>query len=70
MSERGTNLAEVLKQWRWSEKLTTREAALWIGLTNSTYSRMENGKPTDGKTLSKIIIWLLSERRLSREAGA
>ena len=57
------NLSEVLSKWRWSEKMTSREAALWIGLTKSTYFRMEQGKPTDGKTMATVIKWLLSERK-------
>jgi DNA-binding XRE family transcriptional regulator len=41
------NLAEVFKQWRWAEKMTTREAAQWIGIPHSTYWRMEQGKPSE-----------------------
>jgi DNA-binding XRE family transcriptional regulator len=55
-------LSEVLKQWRWATKLGTREAAKRIGISNSTYSRMERGYPCDGKTLATILTWLLKER--------
>ena len=64
---RGMNLGCVLKQWRWAEKLTTRDAALWIGIKNSTYSRIERGYPMDGKTLATIITWLLERERKSGE---
>jgi DNA-binding XRE family transcriptional regulator len=53
------NLSEVLHQWRWASKLGTREAAKRIGISNSTYSRMERGYPCDGKTLAIIIAWLV-----------
>ena len=55
-------LAEVLKQWRWASKLSTRDAAKKIGITNSTYWRLERGHPCDGKTLATVITWLLKER--------
>lgn len=53
------HLAKLLSNWRWSERLTVREAASIIGLGASTYSRLERGYPVDGSTLVIVLGWLL-----------
>ena len=51
-------LGVVLRAWRVSQRMGVREAAKAIGISHSTLSRVENGKPTDGRTLWQIMIWL------------
>ena len=52
-------LGKLVATWRWAEKLTAREAAEMIGLTPSTYSRLERGYSVDGGTLAIVLTWLL-----------
>jgi len=42
-----------------------RELAKQISISHATLSRIENDKPCDGETLTKIVIWLFTkeERR-------
>lgn len=54
-------LAEVLNRWRWAKEFTVRRAAREIGISSATFSRIENGEMPDGRTLQKILIWLLKE---------
>ena len=54
-------LGRVLYAWREKEGLTIREAAKMIGLSYSTLSRIENGMSVDGRTLKKLLIWLLQD---------
>ena len=53
------HLGRLIANWRWVEKLTAREAAEMIGLTPSTYSRLERGYSVDGGTLAIVLMWLL-----------
>lgn len=53
-------IGEVLSDWRYAERMGIREAAEKIGISHSTLSRIENGKPMDGDTLAKILTWLMS----------
>jgi transcriptional regulator with XRE-family HTH domain len=53
------HLGRLISNWRWVEKLTAREAAEMIGLTPSTYSRLERGYSVDGGTLAIVLTWLL-----------
>ena len=53
------HLSKLISNWRWSEKLTAREAAAMIGLSPSTYSRLERGFSVDGATLATVLAWLL-----------
>ncbi len=53
-------LGYVLKEWRWAKKLGVRAAAKLMGVSAPTLSRVERGENPDGKTLAKIIKWLLS----------
>lgn len=49
----------VLVAWRRDKGLGVRAAAKVIGVSSATLSRIENGKPCDGKTLTTILFWLL-----------
>ena len=53
------HLGRLIANWRWVEKLTVREAAERIGLTTSTFSRLEHGYSVDGGTLAIVLTWLL-----------
>jgi DNA-binding XRE family transcriptional regulator len=53
------HLAKLIRNWRWMERITAREAAEQIGLSPSTYSRLERGCPVDGGTLAIVLTWLL-----------
>lgn len=53
-------IGDVLRDWRWANKYTIRDAARIIGIkSHSTLSRLESGKPCDAATLGKIIAWLV-----------
>lgn len=54
-------LFKLLANWRWAEKITMREAAKEIGISAPTLCRVEKGEKMDGKTLSKILSWMMSE---------
>ena len=56
-------LCDVLKQWRWAERLSVREAAKVIGVSSSTLNRFENGKPADQETIVRIMLWLFDGQR-------
>ena len=51
-------VAEELKQARKLENLSLDELASIAGVSKPTLSRIENGKPVGGKTLSKVQNWL------------
>lgn len=53
-------LSEVLISWRREKRFTVRYAAAEIGISVATYSRIERGATMDGKTLGKIIKWMLT----------
>lgn len=52
-------LGEVLKDWRWANKLGLREAAKLIGIPYVTLMRLEHGYSPEGKTLAMVLNWLL-----------
>ena len=54
------NIARVIAQWRWAEKLTVRDAAKLIGFrSHSTLCRLEAGEDISAENLSVLIRWLL-----------
>lgn len=53
------HLGRVLKLWRNVRDLTTRDFAIELGISHSTLSRIENGKPMELTTWLKIQNWLL-----------
>ena len=52
-------LGSVLKIWRRSERIGIRDAARILHVSSATLSRIERGKAIDGKTLVKLLDWLL-----------
>lgn len=55
-------LGEVINYWREVRCMGIREAANEIGVSHSTLSRIERGLPADGKTLVKLLDWLLHDQ--------
>lgn len=54
-------LCQVLRNYRWATKQGLRELAQEIGTSHSTLGRIERGFMPDGKTLTKILVWLLGK---------
>ena len=56
-------LGVLLTKWRWAQRINLRDAAKMINISTPTLSRIENGKPMDGLTLSRILVWLMQEAK-------
>ena len=41
--------------------LNIRQVSVEIGISAATLSRIENGKPCDGKTVARLLVWLTTE---------
>jgi len=54
-------LGEVIRKFRVMSELSQRDLAKQIGLNVSTLCRIENGEGMDGKTLAKVLLWLMEE---------
>lgn len=54
-------LGQILKRWRVMSELNLRTAAKMMGTSTATLSRIERGENPDGKTLAKILRWILSD---------
>jgi transcriptional regulator with XRE-family HTH domain len=52
-------LGEVISRWRKMSDIPIRDAAKDIGVSAPTLSRIENGKPSDGRSLARILTWLM-----------
>jgi transcriptional regulator with XRE-family HTH domain len=59
------NLSQVLRQWRYAERLELKDAARLIGINPSTLSRFERGQIPGGETLARIVTWLLEKPEVS-----
>jgi hypothetical protein len=55
----GFNLGKVLKDWRWANKFTTRQAASMVGISHTALFRLEHGKEISSDNLRQVIRWLL-----------
>ncbi len=53
----------MLHNWRYLERLNVREAAKMMGTSAATLCRIEKGEAMDGRTLGRILTWLLGEAR-------
>ena len=51
----------MLKRWRVLGEMNLRTAAKMMGTSAATLSRLERGENPDGKTLAKILQWVLSD---------
>lgn len=69
-------LCALLENYRWANKLTTKELALEIGTTPAILANFIEGKNVSASTLTAILQWLLVDPRLdgvqeqSRETGS
>lgn len=52
-------IGRILKLRRSILNQGVRELSKQIGISSATLSRIENGKDIDGKTMLKIIVWLM-----------
>lgn len=52
-------IGELVKAWRWREELSVREAAEKIGISHTTLSRIERGKPMTDEHLAVLLRWAL-----------
>lgn len=57
-------LSYVLRRWRAMSERNLRSVAAEIGTSAATLSRLERGEDCDGKTLAKVLTWLLGKDRL------
>ena len=48
------------------EQITQQEAAKLIGIKSPTLHRIEHGDMMDGRTLAKILCWLMTEVKSAR----
>jgi len=55
-------IGEVLRAWRMHNEIGIRVAAKMIGTSAATLSRIERGEAMDGKTMYKLISFLLEVR--------
>ncbi len=53
-------IGSIIRVWRRAQDMGVREAAKLIGVSHGTLSRIERGEEMQGKTLAKILRWLLS----------
>lgn len=53
-------LGKVLRQYRRMNDLSLRDQAKVFGIGAATLMRIEQGMDFDGKTLAKILNWILS----------
>jgi len=53
------NLCEVIRQYRWAEKLSVRDCAFNIGIGYNTLHRLEHGKEISSAHLAQVIRWML-----------
>ena len=52
--------------WRLSERRSQRYVAGKIGISQVTLHRVEHGDTMDGRTLAKILCWLMTEVKIAR----
>jgi transcriptional regulator with XRE-family HTH domain len=54
-------IGDLIRTWRVLEKMTLRGMADEIGLAVETYRRVERGDELQGRTLAKVIRWMLED---------
>ncbi|HDZ62547.1 MAG TPA: XRE family transcriptional regulator [Nitrospirae bacterium] len=52
-------IGRLIKRWRMFEEQRIRETAKEIGISAATLSRIENGENVDGKTIMRLLTWLM-----------
>lgn len=56
-------LGTVIRKWRINSELPLRDASALIGISAATLMRIESGRVVDGRTMTKLMIWLFSEEK-------
>ena len=59
-------LGKILADHRYANRMGVRELAKDIGLSAATLNRIENGKPCDGDSIAKLMIWLFTDSAVLR----
>jgi transcriptional regulator with XRE-family HTH domain len=60
-------IGKVMANWRYIEKLNVRDAGAVIGISTSTFSRLERGFPIDGETMYRLMAWLFGPNAKAEE---
>lgn len=53
-------LAQWFAAWRHENRMPLRTAAAKIGVSVATLQRFEKGEAIEGRTLAKLLTWVLS----------
>lgn len=53
------NLARLLRQWQWAERLSDRAAAKLLGMSLTGYFRLKHGKEVSAENFRKVLRWML-----------
>ena len=56
-------IGKVLRSYRVLREIGVRDLGKEIGVSAATISRIEQGKPCDGRTFVKIFNWLFKEQQ-------
>ena len=59
-------LGKMLADFRYANRMGVRELAKEIGLSSATLNRIENGKPCNGDSIAKLMIWLFTDAAVLR----
>lgn len=59
-------LGKVIADYRWANRIGSRELAKVIGVSHATLSRIENGENCDSATLTRLLFWLLGDEPADR----
>jgi transcriptional regulator with XRE-family HTH domain len=52
-------LGQVIRHYRVFNELALREVSKEIGIGAATLMRLEHGLEPDGRTLAKVLVWLM-----------
>lgn len=56
-------IGKLIRAYRETQCLSTREFSKLIGISYATLNRIERGHPMDGKTMVVIFRWLFEENK-------
>lgn len=54
-------IGRLIADYRWGNKISTRDLAKQIGMSSATLNRIENGENCDGATLVRLMTWLFNK---------
>lgn len=58
-------LGQVLNDYAFANSLSVRDLAAEIGIPSATTHRLRHGENVDGVTLGKVLMWLLSDPKVT-----